>query len=1650
MSRRALLLVFFTIASFSMSLFAQTELVNNGTFSSGATSWNLGTYGGSSSGAVASGEYRILVTTAGTEHWHTQFTQSGLSLQQGKTYEFSFDAYKGTQNSGTQSMQVNIGMSGSPYTSYFGGQNQMVTLSTTKTTYTYTITMTLASDVNARVEFNCGKSTGNFYIDNVSLHEQVAAVPKLGALTSSVSFGTVSTGVSTTQNVTLQNLGSAVTTISSLQASSNVVSFGLSAPVTVPAGGSVALPIRFLPVTAGVFTGSVTVYSNATDNPALTLSCSGTAVDPGLSFTPASVVLTARSGEPVTQKITLVNTSSAPLTWSMSQSVSWLTVAPASGTIAAGSQAVCTFTATNSTLGTYTTSVSLTHSAGNIPSPAAISVSFSVVDGYQPQCPYIQNPETAIEFVRDLVAFRMRQRDNTNGGYFTDIDRQGNPTSANEKSMCGQSRIAYAFVRAFMLTGDEQYLEHAHHALKFLYDHGWNNGWYLVTDRAGNYVSHWGHNDWWSFQQHYALLGITAMVEATGGTMNWNDGSESDHAWLMRGINLNYTKLWDSNPATKGYFDRSNTAWTNKWNKGFHATVDGITTHGMLMSMIFDSLNHKERFVELADNVVDHLIANMSQAAAGFPEVYSANWTIDNSVPSMDIGHGFKTAWVLQRAYLLHPERTEYRTAAEALMQNLYEHGCYDSINGAPYRYVNWQTGVVTDKSKDFWMVEQGFTSGIMSYYTTESQDLRDRYLKIADQSLNFFVDHLMDPVYGESYNIVSENGATVVDPNKGGLFTAGYHSTELGYYAYLYSSLYYHQKPVDLYYYYPVQTSERSFKLTPVAINDNVLKIVAMTLDGVPYTDFNSDTRTVHLPANVGGKLKVTFGFTPAVTHTITASAGAGGAISPSGAITVNEGTSQSFSIVGAPGYRIVNVTVDGSSAGKVATYTFNNITADHSIAVTFEPIPTFKITASASTGGTISPAGETTVYENGSVNFTITPATGYRINDVTIDGVSAGSAGTYIFSAVNQNHTIAASFAALPTFTISASAGSGGTITPSGNVTAPAGASQTFTFTPQTGYAIASVTVDGSSVPVAASYSFTAVSANHTIEVAFAVKTYAITATAGAGGTISPSGSVAVAHGTSKAFTITPQNGYKIAAVTVDGANAGTASTYTFTAVTAAHSINVTFAVISPVVYQINTGTNSAASPFSADQYVSGGTMRTVTNAITMTGLTDPAPQAVYQSERYGNSTYTIPGLTPSVEYKVRLHFVELYQTASGKRVFNVAINGTTVLSNFDIFAATGAIYKAAIREFTAAANSSGQLIITFTTVTDNATIEGIEVLTTIPNDPPVIVTSAAATPAPVIATTATLSVLAGDDNGESNLVYTWATTGTVPASVAFSRNGTNAAKTTVATFTKAGAYNFTVTVKDVGNRTVASNLAVTVNQTPTALSVSPATASVSATTTQQFSASVTDQFGAALQSQVATIWSVSGGGTIATNGLFSAGSSAGSYTVSAVNGTLTATAAVTVVVLPATVYQINTGTTSTASPFTADQYGSGGTMRTVTDAISLTGVTNPAPQAVYQSERYGNSTYTIPSLTAGTSYKVRLHFAELYQTATGKRIFNVVINGTTVLSNFDIYAVTNARFKAIVREFTATANSSGQIVINFTTVTDNATIEGIEILR
>ncbi|MCG8696521.1 MAG: hypothetical protein MI922_00595, partial [Bacteroidales bacterium] len=164
------------------------------------------------------------------------------------------------------------------------------------------------------------------------------------------------------------------------------------------------------------------------------------------------------------------------------------------------------------------------------------------------------------------------------------------------------------------------------------------------------------------------------------------------------------------------------------------------------------------------------------------------------------------------------------------------------------------------------------------------------------------------------------------------------------------------------------------------------------------------------------GGKGNNTISFDCSATtqYTISASAGNGGKISPSGNVKVNKGSNQTFSINANGGYKIKDVKVDNQSIGAKSSYTFNNVTSNHSISATFEPTQTqtYTISASAGANGSITPSGNITVNQGANQTFSISATNGYKIADVKVDNTSVGPKASYTFTNVTANHSIYASF--------------------------------------------------------------------------------------------------------------------------------------------------------------------------------------------------------------------------------------------------------------------------------------------------------------------------------------------------------------------------------------------------------------------------------------------------------------------------------------------------------------------------------------------------------------------------------------------------------------------------------------------------------------
>jgi hypothetical protein len=323
--------------------------------------------------------------------------------------------------------------------------------------------------------------------------------------------------------------------------------------------------------------------------------------------------------------------------------------------------------------------------------------------------------------------------------------------------------------------------------------------------------------------------------------------------------------------------------------------------------------------------------------------------------------------------------------------------------------------------------------------------------------------------------------------------------------------------------------------------------------------------------------------------------------------------------------------------------------------VALKLGPYSTLSITKNGTGSGmvTSTPAGidcgtDCTESYNDSttVSLTATPDTNF-----TFTGWSGNCTGTTspLEVVINADNSCTATFV-LNTYTITASAGANGTIGPNGDTTVNHGSDQAFSITPETGYHVADVLVDGTSVGATTSYTFTNVTATHTIAASFAINTYTINASAGANGTIGPNGEATVNHGSDQAFSITPETGYHVADVLVDGTSVGAATSYTFTNVTATHTIAASFA-INTYTITASAGTNGTINP-NSDTTVNHGSNQAfsitpATNYHVADVLVDGASVGATTSYTFTNVTakHTI-----AASFAIDTHILMIRRTKAG----------------------------------------------------------------------------------------------------------------------------------------------------------------------------------------------------------------------------------------------------------------------------------------------------------------------------------------------------------------------------------------------------------------
>ena len=226
---------------------------------------------------------------------------------------------------------------------------------------------------------------------------------------------------------------------------------------------------------------------------------------------------------------------------------------------------------------------------------------------------------------------------------------------------------------------------------------------------------------------------------------------------------------------------------------------------------------------------------------------------------------------------------------------------------------------------------------------------------------------------------------------------------------------------------------------------------------------------------------------------------------------------------------------------------------------AVTVDPgITNGMVTSSAENGI----PGET-------ITLTVAPASGYALKTLTCTSNNATITGNSYFTMPDAAVTVSAAFAKV--YTVAFDKNGGGTAASPASATVIDGGTAALPTTnpTRTGYTFAgwNTAANGSGTAFTVS---TPVTGDFTVYAKWTANStggdddlsYTITSSAGTGGDISPNGSVSVAFGGSKTYTITPTDGYEIKDVLVDGVSVGAVSSYTFENVKKAHTISASFA--------------------------------------------------------------------------------------------------------------------------------------------------------------------------------------------------------------------------------------------------------------------------------------------------------------------------------------------------------------------------------------------------------------------------------------------------------------------------------------------------------
>lgn len=453
----------------------------------------------------------------------------------------------------------------------------------------------------------------------------------------------------------------------------------------------------------------------------------------------------------------------------------------------------------------------------------------------------------------NMIPFWEKTIDRKNGGFYTNIMFDGTIDYTVGKYPRMISRIVYGFCVAYLLSGDEKYLQYAKHGMRYLIDYGWdkvNGGWHLYLnannevvfeDEAENLIANNYKN---LFDQTYGNLGPVLYYFVT----NNNEALQ----YVNRVHELLKQKAWDKKHG--GYFAEVAANWDLvSSKKSFNAQIDTFSAYLLYYYLATKQTKLKDEIKDLAKIVKTKMIDPKTSYVG---ETFTGDW---ESVEDMLwVGHNLKTAWVLLRVANLTENNEYIKTAkqiAEIQMKENWDskyYGWFFLFNRTPN--VGFDTLYPQKvELKDWWTQTEGDFLMLYLYNITREQ----QYLQKFKESAYFWDNYVVDKKYGEVYPTLLPNGK----PNrtqKGDRYKSAYHSMEHALFNYLYLSLFVKKQEATLY--FNLNADKEGEKHYVNIIEDPSVIIKQVEINGKNWTRFDSLEGYLLLPKGKNLNTKVTF----------------------------------------------------------------------------------------------------------------------------------------------------------------------------------------------------------------------------------------------------------------------------------------------------------------------------------------------------------------------------------------------------------------------------------------------------------------------------------------------------------------------------------------------------------------------------------------------------------------------------------------------------------------------------------------------------------------------------------------------------------------------------------------------------------------------